>query len=69
MSSSLYSQMAETSEMQLAKTVHQFQSEVYIYIFLGVFQHISSDKPRVGINTLRLFNAATAGLGLPTAND
>lgn len=28
MSSSLYSQLPQTSEMQLAKTVHEFQSEV-----------------------------------------
>lgn len=28
MSSSLYSQLPETIEMQLAKTVHEFQSEV-----------------------------------------
>lgn len=28
MSSSLYSQLPETAEMQLAKAVHEFQSEV-----------------------------------------
>lgn len=28
MSSSLYSQLPQTTEMQLAKTVHEFQSEV-----------------------------------------
>lgn len=35
MSSSLYSQLPETAEMQLAKAVQEFQSEVRFGIFYG----------------------------------
>lgn len=37
MSSSLYSQLPETSEMQLAKAVHEFQSEVLKHEFRSDF--------------------------------
>lgn len=43
MSSSLYSQLPETTEMQLAKTVHEFQSEVLGCYTAAVFQHVSAE--------------------------
>lgn len=53
MSSSLYSQLPETAEMRLAKTVQEFQSEVLAHD--DAFQHVSSVF-------ISLFYAAAAGL-------
>lgn len=43
MSSSLYSQLPETTEMQLAKTVHEFQSEVLGCYTAALCQHVSAE--------------------------
>lgn len=43
MSSSLYSQLPETTEMQLAKTVHEFQSEVLVCYTAALCQHVSAE--------------------------